>query len=49
MNRFAEKNKSTCCGELKGVGTGTVLRSCQGCIEDAVEIAADVLGYPEDE
>ena len=31
-------NESVICRELKGVETGTVLRSCTGCIEDAVKI-----------
>ena len=43
--RFEEQNGSLICGELKGVTTGTVLRSCPDCIRDAVEIAQDVLGY----
>lgn len=42
--RFEEKNGSLVCKELKGIETGKVLRSCAGCIEDAVEIAQDVLG-----
>lgn len=41
--RFEEKNHSLICKELKGIETGNVLRSCAGCIEDAVEIAQDVL------
>lgn len=41
--RFEEKNGSLVCKELKGIETGTVLRSCPGCIEDAVEIVQDVL------
>ncbi|MGF6376493.1 C_GCAxxG_C_C family probable redox protein [Clostridiales Family XIII bacterium PM5-7] len=40
---FQEKNQSTICRELKGIGTGTVLRSCDGCIEDAVEILDQLL------
>lgn len=44
VNRFIEKNGSSVCKELKGVETGQVLRSCPGCIMDAVEIAEDVLG-----
>ena len=36
---FRTKNQSVICRELKGVDTGTVLRSCDGCIEDAVRIA----------
>ena len=44
VERFGAKNSSTICGELKGVGTGTgPLRSCPGCIDDAVDIAVDVL------
>lgn len=45
--RFQEKNQSVVCRELKGVGTGTVLRSCEGCIEDAVRMAGDYL-FSED-
>lgn len=35
---FSEKNQSLICRELKGVDTGTPIRSCDGCIEDAVRI-----------
>ena len=35
---FREKNGSTICREIKGMDTGKVLRSCEGCIIDAVEI-----------
>lgn len=44
LEKFAEKNQATLCRDLKGVETGTVLRSCPGCIEDAVEIVQEVLG-----
>lgn len=44
LEKFAEKNQATRCRDLKGVDTGTVLRSCPGCIEDAVEIVQEVLG-----
>ena len=40
--RFEEKNGSTICRELKGIGTGEVLRSCPGCIED-VELVEEIL------
>lgn len=40
---FADKNGSMVCRELKGVGTGKVLRSCPGCIEDAVRILGEHL------
>lgn len=42
--RFGEKNTTTVCGTLKGVGSDKgPFRSCPGCIDDAVEIACDVL------
>ena len=42
--RFGEKNTTTICGTLKGIGSNQgPLRSCPGCIDDAVEIACDVL------
>lgn len=44
LEKFEEKNKATRCRDLKGVDTGEVLRSCPGCIEDAVEIVQEVLG-----
>lgn len=42
-NKFLEKNQSVICKELKGVDTGKVLRSCQGCVEDAGRIIEEVL------
>ena len=42
--KFIAKNGSAICKELKGVDTGEVLRSCPGCIEDAVELVHEVLG-----
>ena len=42
--RFGEKNTTTVCGTLKGIGSDKgPLRSCPGCIGDAIEIACDVL------
>lgn len=41
---FREKSGSTVCKELKGIGTGNVLRSCPDCIMDSVEIVQEVLG-----
>lgn len=40
---FREKNQSILCRELKGVETGTVLRSCDGCIEDAARLVEKYL------
>lgn len=50
LERFQEKNGATICEELKGIHTKKVLRSCDGCIEDAVEILEEILketGYCE--
>ena len=44
VEAFEDKNGATICGDLKGIETGTVLRSCPGCIEDAVDIVSEVLG-----
>jgi C_GCAxxG_C_C family probable redox protein len=42
--RFGEKNTTTVCGTLKGIGSDKgPLRSCPGCIDDAIEIACEVL------
>lgn len=41
--RFQEKNGSIKCADLKGIGTGKVLRSCPDCIMDAVELVEEVL------
>ena len=40
---FADKNGSIVCKELKGLGTGCPLRSCDGCIEDAAVLAEEIL------
>lgn len=42
--KFRMKNNSTICRELKGIGTGEVLRSCDGCIEDAALILMEEFG-----
>ncbi len=44
VEAFEVKNGATICGELKGIETGKVLRSCPGCIEDAVDLVSEVLG-----
>ena len=43
IREFEEKNGSVICRELKGVDTKKVLRSCDGCVQDAAEIAARYL------
>jgi len=43
IQAFLNKNKSIVCKELKGIETKKVLRSCQGCIEDAAALLEGVL------
>lgn len=38
LNEFKEQNGSVVCRDLKGIDTKKVLRSCDGCIEDAAKI-----------
>ena len=48
IKEFADKNVSIICRELKGVDTGKPLRSCDGCITDAVELTkkgTDIVSY----
>lgn len=40
---FKKKNGSIVCRELKGIDTGKVLRSCDGCIEDGIRILGEYL------
>lgn len=41
---FREKNGSTICRELKGLDSGKMLRSCDGCIADAVSLLSEKFG-----
>jgi len=41
--KFEDKIGSIICSEIKGINTGKVLRSCDGCIEDACRIAEEYL------
>lgn len=43
LKRFREKNKSIICKELKGIGTGKILRECPGCVADAAELVETVV------
>ena len=43
VEAFRAKNGSTICADLKGERTGAPLRSCSGCIEDGVTLAAGLL------
>ncbi|MBR4523048.1 MAG: C_GCAxxG_C_C family protein [Kiritimatiellae bacterium] len=45
MPRFKELcGGATICRELKGVGTGKVLCSCEDCVRNAILAAAETLG-----
>lgn len=37
MVSFADRNGSTICKELKGIGTGRPLRQCNDCVADSAE------------
>ena len=41
--QFKEMNGSVICREMKGLDTGKVLRSCDGCIEDGVKLLEEYL------
>ena len=43
LQKFEAKNGAPICRDLKGIETGKVLRSCPGCIEDAVELVQEIL------
>ena len=41
--KFKEKNQSIICKELNGIETKKILRSCDGCVQDAAEILEEYL------
>lgn len=41
--KFIEKNQTIICKELKGVETKKIIRSCDGCVQDAAEILEEYL------
>lgn len=43
MERFQERNGATQCKQLKGAGTGVVLRECALCVADASEFLEELL------
>lgn len=47
LKQFKEQNGSVTCRELKGVGTGKVLRACGDCIKDAATLVEKVV-FSED-
>ena len=49
MNEFKETVGSLNCAEIKGIAGGEVLKSCDGCIEEAAEILEKYLFAKETE
>ena len=43
MPRFKELSGATICRDLKGIGTGKVLCSCEDCVRNAVRAAGEAL------
>lgn len=48
MTEFKNRNGSVTCKELKGVGTGKVLRECNDCVRDAAEFLENKLAKNSD-
>ena len=48
ITKFKEQNKSVICKELKGIGTGEVLRECNDCVMDAAMFLEELLGRSEE-
>ncbi len=49
IKEFEEKNTTTICKTLKGVGTGEVIRSCGGCVADVCKLVEKHLFSDEEE
>jgi C_GCAxxG_C_C family probable redox protein len=45
VTRFRDMNGATTCADLLGLPDKDQLRSCQGCIEDALRITCDLLEH----
>ena len=43
MEKFQERNGSTQCKQLKGIGTGKPLRECPLCVADASQFLEEIL------
>ena len=43
MEKFQERNGSTQCKRLKGIGTGKPLRECPLCVADASQFLEEIL------
>lgn len=43
LSSFKERNQTVTCKVLKGIETGTMLRSCEDCVRDASEFLEDIM------
>lgn len=43
LKNFQERNSTVTCKELKGIGTGAILRECNDCVRDAAEFLEKIL------
>ena len=48
VKQFKEQSGSVVCKELKGVGTGKVLRACDDCIKDAAVLVEKIVFADEE-
>lgn len=44
LSNFKERNSTVVCKELKGIGTGQMLRHCNDCVRDAAEFLEQAIG-----
>lgn len=42
-NEFAERVGSIYCKDIKGIETGNILKSCNGCVFDAIDIIEEII------
>lgn len=45
MTKFKERNSTVICKELKGIGTGKVLRECNDCVRDMAEFLEEQINF----
>ena len=43
MQKFKEQNSTVICKNLKGIGTGKVLRECNDCVRDAAIFLEEII------
>lgn len=48
MQKFREQNSTVICKELKGIGTGKILRECNDCVRDAAKFLEEIIEEKEE-